>query len=323
MPEISVLIPSYNRADLLPRALESVWRQEFDDMEVLVVDDGSSDGTVTWLDGQSKKHSNLRYVVHNRNKGEAAARNTALREARGTYIAFLDSDDEWLPGKLRAQMQYLDAAPPEIAGVITASYSDDGKTRVVLDDWHLHEPITTRRLLVKGFALNLHHTGLLKREAACTAGPYDETLRLYTDLDWVLRFLRHSRMGVIPEPYAVYYKAPWRDGRLVENAAHAFRRKNAAAFAALSPSDRRRAAATLAWNSAICYRADGDKWNYVRQASKALSLWPWVPVGNYAAIPDMLMGGRLLPVLRGLRTRLVGSPQGKLPSADQTDPRAK
>ena len=323
MPEISVLIPSYNRADLLPRALESIWQQDFDDLEVLVVDDGSSDGTIDWLDEQKKTHPQLRYLVHDHNRGESAARNTALREARGTYVAFLDSDDEWLPGKLATQYHYLTAVAPETAGVVTASYIDDGETRTLLDDWHLHEPVTERRLLVKGCGLNLNHTILMKRETALAAGPYDESLHLYVDLDWVLRFLAKGRIDVIPEPYAVYYKAPWRDGRLVEDAAEVFRQKNATAFAALSSSDRQRAGATLAWNSAICYRSEGDKWNYLRQASKALALWPWVPIGNYAAIPDMFTGGRLLPALRHLRSRLASSDDDNLPAANPRNHRGK
>jgi len=323
MPEISVLIPSYNRADLLPRALLSVWQQDFDDMEVLVVDDGSSDGTIKWLDQQQKTHPQLRFVVHDHNKGEAAARNTALREARGTYLAFLDSDDEWLPGKLAAQHRHMVSAPPDVAAVITAAYLVDGETKTLADDWHLREPVTVRNLLVQGCGLNLNNTILMKRETALAAGDYDESLRLYVDVDWLMRFLSKGRVDVIPEPYAVYYKAPWRQGRLVEDAAIAFRRKNATAFDALSRSDRRRAAATLAWNSAICYRSDGDKWNYLRQASKALALWPWVPVGNYLAIPDMFTGGRLLPAARRLRSRLAGGSSNKLPAANPRNHRSK
>ena len=68
------------------------------------------------------------------------------------------------------------------------------------------------------------------------------------------------------------------------------------------------------WSSAICYRSDGDKWNYLRQASKALALWPWVPIGNYIAIPDMFTGGRLLPALRHSRSRLAGASHDKLPA---------
>ncbi len=323
MPEISVLIPSYNRADLLPRALDSVWKQDFDDLEVLVVDDGSSDGTIDWLDEQKKTHPRLRYLVHDRNKGEAAARNTALREARGTYVAFLDSDDEWLPGKLAAQYQHITSAPPEVAAVITGAYLVDGDTKTLVDDWHLHAPVTERNLLVQGCGLNLNNTILMRRGTALAAGDYDESLRLYVDLDWLLRFLSKGRVDVIPEPYAVYYKAPWRDGRLVEDAAEVFRQKNAAAFAALSSSARRRAAATLAWNSAICYRSEGDKWNYLRQASKALALWPWVPIGNYAAIPDMFTGGRLLPALRHLRSRLASGGDDNLPAANPRNHRGK
>ena len=315
MPEISVLIPSYNRVHLLPRALDSIWRQEFDDLEVLIVDDGSTDGTIACLDELKSQRPELRYVIHDVNKGEAAARNTALREAKGTYVAYLDSDDVWLPGKLKAQIHHLTSVSPEAAGVVTACYMVDGETSTLLDDWHFHEPITAQRVLVKGCGLNLNSTMMMRRETALAAGPYDETLRLYVDIDWVLRFLAEGRIDVISEPFALYNKAPWRDGRLVEQAADVFRQKHAAAYSALSGADLRRAKATLAWNSAICYRNEGDKWNYLRQASKALALWPRVPVGNYLAVPDMFLGGRLLPVLRGAKSRLSrNGPEPTLPA---------
>src|SRR5690242_3347165 len=100
---VSVVIPAYNRASVIPQALQSVFDQGFDDLEIIVVDDASRDNIETVIGRINDPR--LVYIRHDRNKGGAAARNTAIARARGEYIAFLDSDDRWLPQKLRRQME--------------------------------------------------------------------------------------------------------------------------------------------------------------------------------------------------------------------------
>jgi GT2 family glycosyltransferase len=92
----SVVIPTYNRVRLLPRALQSVWAQRFTDYEVIVVDDGSTDGTNEYLQSLGTKLRGIRQA----NRGPGAARNAGARAARGEYVAFLDSDDLWFPWTL-------------------------------------------------------------------------------------------------------------------------------------------------------------------------------------------------------------------------------
>jgi glycosyltransferase involved in cell wall biosynthesis len=100
-PLVSVVIPTYNSRRLLESALAGVWAQTFQDFEVIVVDDGSTDATQAWLAGQ--RDPRLRVVAQS-NQGAAAARNAGARAARGEYLAFLDADDLWLPDKLERQM---------------------------------------------------------------------------------------------------------------------------------------------------------------------------------------------------------------------------
>jgi glycosyltransferase involved in cell wall biosynthesis len=99
----SVIIPTFNRRDLLPLALESVWQQRFADYEVIVVDDGSNDGTVEYL---CSLGSRVRVFVQT-NKGPGAARNLGVAEARGEYVAFLDSDDLWFPWSLETYVSVI------------------------------------------------------------------------------------------------------------------------------------------------------------------------------------------------------------------------
>ena len=112
--KVSVIITTYNRAPLLCNAIESALAQDYSDFEVIVVDDGSTDDTEQRVRDYD---SQVRYV-HQENKGLSTARNTGISVASGQYIALLDDDDWWMPGKLRLQSAILDQRP-ELAGVYT------------------------------------------------------------------------------------------------------------------------------------------------------------------------------------------------------------
>ncbi len=107
MNTLSVIIPTYNRRPVLARALRSVLDQKPAPDEVLVVDDGSTDGTPEWL---AREFPSV-ILIRQANQGPAAARNRGIEKASGTWLAFLDSDDEWLPGKLKSQWDFFHAHP--------------------------------------------------------------------------------------------------------------------------------------------------------------------------------------------------------------------
>jgi len=107
MPAVSVIIPTFNRLAMLEKAVSSVLDQSFDDIEIIIVDDGSADGTFNRF---NKGRLPLRYIYQPR-MGVSAARNRGIKLASGNYIAFLDSDDLWLPRKLEIQVQYLEENP--------------------------------------------------------------------------------------------------------------------------------------------------------------------------------------------------------------------
>lgn len=101
--DISVIIPTYNRKNTLPRAVESVLNQTYKPVEIIIVDDGSTDGTKEWF---SEMYPLVHYI-YQVNSGVSSARNTGINSARGDWIALLDSDDEWLPDKLELQVKLL------------------------------------------------------------------------------------------------------------------------------------------------------------------------------------------------------------------------
>lgn len=107
IPLVSVILPTYNRAHLLPCALASVLEQDYTQIEVIVVDDGSTDCTPDVVRGFAD--ARVRYIRLDPNKGPGSARQTGLRDARGRYVALCDSDDVWLPGKLTYQVHVMES----------------------------------------------------------------------------------------------------------------------------------------------------------------------------------------------------------------------
>jgi len=104
-PLVSVIIPTWNRIKYLPKALESVFNQTYGNIEILVVDDGSTDGTCEKLKPLIEQNK-VRYF-HQENKGQSAARNLAIQKMKGSFACFLDSDDDWLPHKVDAQVKLM------------------------------------------------------------------------------------------------------------------------------------------------------------------------------------------------------------------------
>ena len=111
-PKVSVIIPTYNRAGLLPRAVNSVLSQTYDDYEIIIVDDCSTDNTRDVIAAFTDPR--VLSIRHQTNRRQSASINTGISNARGEYIAFLDDDDEWLPAKLEKQVAILDSSSSNV-----------------------------------------------------------------------------------------------------------------------------------------------------------------------------------------------------------------
>src|SRR5262249_7305943 len=120
MSVVSVIVPTYNRAETIRAAIASVKRQTFDDWELIVVDDGSTDATASLIEGSDPRL----VLIRQKNQGVNAARNAAMLRARGQYIAFLDSDDEWLPHHLELSVAFFRAFPGE--DFLSGEFCEDG-----------------------------------------------------------------------------------------------------------------------------------------------------------------------------------------------------
>src|SRR5262249_19908208 len=120
MSVVSVIVPTYNRAETIRAAIASVKRQTFVDWELIVVDDGSTDGTASLIEASDPRL----VLIRQANQGVNAARNAAMLRARGRYIAFLDSDDEWLPHHLELSVAFFRAHPGE--DFLSGEFCEDG-----------------------------------------------------------------------------------------------------------------------------------------------------------------------------------------------------
>ncbi|WP_163580501.1 glycosyltransferase family 2 protein [Gracilibacillus saliphilus] len=129
---VSVITPTYNSETYIQETIESVLQQTYPNWEMIIVDDGSSDQTIAIIEEYQKEDDRIRLIALEKNQGAAVARNTAIENAQGRYIAFLDSDDRWLPEKLERQLTFMQEH--DYAFTYTSYleiHSDDAKNKVV------------------------------------------------------------------------------------------------------------------------------------------------------------------------------------------------
>lgn len=202
-PRISVIIPAYNAAWCVGRALDSVLAQTCRDFELIVVDDGSRDNTAEILAGYGAA---LR-VVSKANGGLSSARNAGIAAARGEYVAFLDADDWWLPEKLERQVALLDGRPSLLfCATTTQVFTPEGQR---LTDWRCGGE--GQPALQSIFAANAHVAGsgsavMARREAFARAGGFDESLRSLEDIDMWMRLAALGDYACIDTPLAAIEK---------------------------------------------------------------------------------------------------------------------
>ena len=184
MPQVSVIIPTHNRAAFLRGAIASVLNQTFQDFELLVVDDASDDDTPQAVAGF--KDERIRYFRHETNKGGSAARNTGIRNSSCDFIAFLDDDDEWLPEKLNKQMELILASEPKV-GVVYTGYLDVDPTngQILSTQIPLKRGNLTQHLLREN-CIGSASSVLVRRSCLQQIGWFDENLPCSQDYDlWI------------------------------------------------------------------------------------------------------------------------------------------
>jgi len=195
MPLISVVIPTYNRAYCIADAVRTAAAQDYKNLEIVAVDDGSTDDTLRALSELQATEPRLRILQHQTNKGVSAARNTGIAAAQGEFIALLDSDDTWLPEHLSTQMRQFTEEPS-----LDLVYSDgilllDSDQRKFMDKNPSNGEATFEALIVERCQIPIS-TVVARKQALMKAGLFDETLPRCDDYDmWVRTAFAGAKIG--------------------------------------------------------------------------------------------------------------------------------
>lgn len=199
MPQISVIIPTYNRREYVQLAIDSVLAQSYTDYEIIVIDDGSTDGT---SDALRARYGERVRLVTQTNQGESVARNRGVQIAHGQYIALLDSDDLWLPDKLAKEMAMLEG-DPRLGMVFCQAWLIDAQGHLLADRPE-GESLTDRDLTLENLCfenvIGGPSTTLLRRDIYKAVGGFDNNIHYGEDWDLFLRIAAQYRIGIIAEP---------------------------------------------------------------------------------------------------------------------------
>ena len=205
-PRVSVILPTYNRAHVLLRAVQSIVGQTYQDFELLIIDDGSTDTTADVV--REINDSRVTYIRKAVNTGRSAARNTGLKIASGEYIAFQDSDDESHPTRLEKEVDVLDSAGQNIGIVYTDMQRKcrGGETYVIKSP-HFN---SDSKLYPDSLGFTLKDIGIgtcmMRTSAIKEGGPFDECLDCLEDLEYFIRLSKYCNFTHIQKPLLTYYE---------------------------------------------------------------------------------------------------------------------
>lgn len=202
MPLVSVIIPAYNSEGTVLETVESVLQQTLQDLELIVIDDGATDGTVAALNDVTDPRLK---IFSFENGGLPTARNRGIERASGQFLSFIDADDLWTPDKLAKQMRVLENNP-QVGGVYSWTLiMDAAGENFYPGNCEAFEGDVYPHLLLSNF-IGSGSNMLLRREAVESVGRFDVTLDSHEDWDYYLRLSKQWEFAVVPEPQIFYRK---------------------------------------------------------------------------------------------------------------------
>lgn len=201
LPRVSVVLPTYGRAEQLSRAISSVSRQTYDNIELIVVDDGSPEPiSETITDDETAPIDTVIFIRHRENRGANVARNSGIRAATGQYIAFLDDDDEWEETKVSKQVREFLSAGPDVGVVYTGkrTHSTKGTSLFVPSaEGNVMED------LLLGANFGQFSAVMVAADAIEDAGLPDEQFPAWQDREWFFRLAKHCVFRYVSEPLTI------------------------------------------------------------------------------------------------------------------------
>ena len=192
-PKVSIIIPTYNRLDLLRRAVKSALNQTYGNKEIIVVDDHSDKD----LDSLRKEYPTVKFYRNGENRGGCYSRNRGIREASGEYINFLDDDDELYPEKIELQVKKFRDSSIENLGFVTAHVEDNRSGKTVIKKNMASGDMYYR--LLKKFAISGIETLLIKKECLLETGEFDDKLQSSQEYDLMIRLSEKYNVDYVDE----------------------------------------------------------------------------------------------------------------------------
>lgn len=203
MVKVSVVIPTHNREDLLPRAINSVLAQTVKDFEVIVVSDGSTDDTEKVVKGIQNRDNRVRFEHYSLGKGGNYARNEGIRLSQGEFVAFLDDDDEWMPSKLEKQLVLMEENPKMVlcyTGVHVIYVNEN----IEYSFLPKQEGDLSRVILLDN-CIGSTSTPMVRKSVFEKSGVFDNELGALQDFDLWIRITQYGEVGVVKEELINYY----------------------------------------------------------------------------------------------------------------------
>lgn len=201
---VSVVIPTYNRAELVVRAVHSVLSQTYADLEGIIVDDASIDDTRERIKTLQDIDQRVRYFRHDSNRGAQSARNTGVQAAKGEYIAFLDSDNEWLPGKLERQMALFYQKDNSPGAVYCGYWKLSAHGDLLKEHVPRHRGWIYKQALSEW--LTDTSTLVVHKDILEKIHGFDERVRAYQEWDLCIRLARECAFDFVPECLSLYHE---------------------------------------------------------------------------------------------------------------------
>lgn len=199
---ISVILPTYNRANVISRSISSILNQTYGNFELIIVDDGSTDDTEKIIN--SFKDERIQYISHETNKGVASALNTGINLCKGDYISFQGSDDEWRSEKLEKEIKIFENSNSTLGVVYSGLYLfyKDKKIYFPYSDQIVKEGCIHDELIKGNF---VHALSLIRRSCFKKVGNFDENLPALEDWELYLRISKYYKFKFIKEPLVLHY----------------------------------------------------------------------------------------------------------------------
>jgi glycosyltransferase involved in cell wall biosynthesis len=222
MPLVSTIIPVYNREDRVSDAIRSAIAQTYNNQEIIIVDDRSTDDSVKTVKQYTRSNNNILLIEHDENKGGSAARNTGIKHASGQYIAFLDSDDIWHPTKLEGQIKLIESRGPNWkAAYCGAKHISSNPISNIFKNLPSVDPcpVGDREMIKSILTLSVDvgsSTIVAHRDEINSINGFDESFDRHQDYEFMIRLLKQTKIEYLPLSGVLKYDTDYASAEGVE-----------------------------------------------------------------------------------------------------------